>query len=660
MRLIKVGTMVVNTRVFDCARNVQKLIALAKEASDERCTLVVGTELMVIGYYPGDQIKTPGLLRYQDEQFLEFVRATARFDFPTLYFVGVSVTVRGSLYNCVALVCAGKILGVIPKEALPGDDIFYETRIFARGFEGLSGEVFGNTHFGDLNFEMPFGIVTGEVCEDLWAGGISSRRALSGAEIIAGVHGSPFRVGKHQTRLELTRTRSFETMSLHIYCGLLGGNDNLVFDGPRIISSCGQTLLDSPRWKEGLVTQVVDLETVQRKRLGTSTWRWAQETFLKKSQPTKVIKVSVGAGPDLKYPYPIPENRTFFLPSGNSPKSPRDEMFSELREALVLGVYDYIEKTEALKRVVHLLSGGWDSYLTARILREVAERKFAGLKGRKKRNAIKEFLVFISLPTVNNDSATRKTARKTAKEFGATFLEWPINESVEIETREVGAMLRALGYEISGTTLENIQARIRGARAYNLSNSIGAGVPCNSNLNETAAGYGTILSDIHGFIGPILNLFKGWVKLMIELWSLEDFESRGWESGKMCLRNIPTAGLAKDQTDEKSLGPYEVTDALVYLLVYEGRMPVEAYQIIRQMFSDEYLGMIYPGYKKGDLKRWVKNYCLRVVQQGHKRVMGALGIEIGTVSIDFKRHRQWPIAQHWIEDFVGAIDNEPD
>ena len=170
-----------------------------------------------------------------------------------LFVVGVTVARGAGVYNCAALVHRGRVLGLVPKEKLPTYNVFYEGRTFSRGAPGLYDEVHG-VPFGDLVFDLDFGTVALEVCEDIWSpDGPMRRRCYAGAELVVNICASPFRLGVVDTRREMICTRAGDNQCAVAYANLVGANDGLVFDGGGFVAQNGRLVHSAPRFREGVV-----------------------------------------------------------------------------------------------------------------------------------------------------------------------------------------------------------------------------------------------------------------------------------------------------------------------------------------------------------------------------------------------------------------------
>ncbi|MDF2696736.1 MAG: synthetase, partial [Labilithrix sp.] len=206
MRLIRIAVANVNTTVGAVRSNVDRALAIARDAAKDDATIVAFPEQLIAGYSPEDLVQWRAFVDAQWRELERFAEETK--DLAPAFALGLTVARGSHLYNSAALVHRGAILGIVPKEKLPTYNVFYEARVFARGVPGLIDEVNG-VPFGDLVFDFDFGCLALEVCEDLWSpDGPMRRRSYAGAEVIVNVSASPYRLGVVATRREMIATRA--------------------------------------------------------------------------------------------------------------------------------------------------------------------------------------------------------------------------------------------------------------------------------------------------------------------------------------------------------------------------------------------------------------------------------------------------------------------
>lgn len=411
--------------------------------------------------------------------------------------------------NCAAILYGGRIVGRYAKHHLPNYGVFDEYRIFAPG--------------DTLTVVRVRGIdVAIAICEDLWQeGGPVAQTREAGAELLLVINGSPYEREKDDTRLELVRRRADQAGCALAYLNMVGGQDELVFDGDSmVVDRHGLVLARGPQFVESMV--VVDLD------LTSSTVG---------ALPDDVVHVVVSEDPAPPY-----------APDG-PPMFPRLDPVEEVWRAVGLGLQDYVRKN-GFQKVLLGVSGGIDSTVVAAIAADV-------LGGHN--------VIGVSNPSRYSSEGSKDDAAELAKNLGLDYRVLPIQPMVD-------PFLDALG--LTGIAEENLQARVRGVIWMGISNQEGPLVLANSNKSEVSVGYSTIYGDSVGGFAPIKDVPK---TLVWELarWRNRYAESRGEQPPipEATITKPPSAELRPGQTDQDSLPDYEVLDAILagYVGVAHGR-----------------------------------------------------------------------------------------
>src|ERR1700722_46509 len=289
MRLVRVALANVNATVGATRANVDRCVAAVRYAAADGATLVALPEQVVGGYPPEDLVQWRAFVEAQHRELQRFSAETA--DLRCASVVGLVAAHGSHVYNVAALVHAGRVWGLGPEEKPPLYNVFYEARTLARGGPGVHGTAHG-APFGDLVFELDFGVVALEVCEDGWSpDGPMRRRSFAGAELVVNVSASPFRLGFAETRREMIATRAADCQVTLAYVNLVGANDGLVFDGGGFVAQNGRMLLDRARFREGVEAVTVDLDRTARLRTENTTWREDQLAFT--SAAAAIVRVKV-------------------------------------------------------------------------------------------------------------------------------------------------------------------------------------------------------------------------------------------------------------------------------------------------------------------------------------------------------------------------------
>lgn len=407
--------------------------------------------------------------------------------------------------NCAAVLHHGAVVARYAKHHLPTYGVFDEARVFAPGH--------------DLAVVRVRGVdVALAICEDIWQeGGPVSMAREAGAELLLVLNGSPYEREKDDTRLELAARRAGQAACALAYLNLVGGQDELVFDGDSIVVDAdGTVLARGPQFVEDLV--VLDLD------LAESTFDPADVT-----EGVAFTSVTVEAAP----PYA----------ARPAPEAPRLGPVGEVYRALVLGLRDYVRKN-GMSSVVLGLSGGIDSALVAAIACDAVGP--ANVYG-------------VSMPSEYSSDHSKDDAADLAERTGLNYRVQPIKPMVE-------AFLAHLG--LTGVAEENLQARCRGVILMGLSNQEGHLTLATGNKSELATGYSTIYGDSVGGFAPLKDVPK---TLVWELanWRNAEAEASG-ETAPIPPNSIskpPSAELRPGQVDQDSLPPYETLDAILELYV---------------------------------------------------------------------------------------------
>lgn len=630
MRLIRIALANVNTTVGAVRSNVDRALHIAREAAADGATVVLFPEQLVAGYSPEDLVQWRAFVDAQWTELERFARETK--DLAPAFALGLTVARGPHLYNAAALVHAGKVLGIVPKEKLPTYNVFYEARVFARGAPGLVDEVRG-VPFGDLVFDFDFGTLALEVCEDLWSpDGPMRRRSYAGAEIILNLSASPFRLGVVATRREMIATRAGDNQCVVAYANLVGANDGLVFDGGGFVAQNGRLVHESPRYREGFHAVTVDLDRTRRLRTENTTWRADQETFAATAPGIRRIAVPGGTTKTRSaLRYPVPANKSFFLPGPPAATTPREDFCEDLLDALALGIGDYFEKTGAFKTIGVALSGGRDSLLCLYIARHWVKRRFGHLGPDAEKAKAGEILRAFFMPSRYSSAETRAAAEEAAKDLDVPLAIVPIDDAFERELENVEKMLQP-GEKLGPMARQNVQARIRAERMWTWTNSASGLFLQTSNMSEKAVGYTTIGGDMEGALSVIANVPKTVVNYLLDYL----FEKTQMQGILLTLKKPASAELADDQEDEKDLMPFPVLDACFALYAGEKMAPSEVKEVLLEMF---------PEHDKAKIEAWSSRFARLFTQSIYKWVQTPLCLHVGNLDLDRERALQLPVVQ---------------
>jgi NAD+ synthase (glutamine-hydrolysing) len=506
-----------NTVVGDLDGNRDKIFAALAQARTTGADLVLFPELATTGYPPEDLLLRPAFVRAARESVEQI--AAACTDITAL--VGTPWLDR-DLWNACAVCAGGHVHAVYRKHFLPNYGVFDEHRYFAEG-RGLVILRVGDASIG----------IT--ICEDVWQPGPpATDLALAGAQLLVNLSASPFHVGKAEEREEMLVTRARDTSSFFAFCNLVGGQDELVFDGHSVVlDDSGEVVARAAGFAEELL--VVDIDPVDAigRRLRDARRR---ELGRARSDAPPVETVEL-------------DNAREHEGELEPVVAPFEPELEQMRRALTLGLRDYVEKN-GFSDVVVAVSGGIDSAVTAALC--------ADALGAKRVHCV-------SMPSRFSSDGTRGDALSVAEALGCSFREIPIEATV---AALADALVPEIPGGIAGLAAENLQARVRGVLLMALSNTYGWLVVSTGNKSELAVGYSTLYGDMVGGFALLKDVFKTDVYRLAEHLNTQ----AGRESiPRSTIERAPSAELRDDQRDSDSIPPYEVLDPVLEAYVEEDR-----------------------------------------------------------------------------------------
>jgi NAD+ synthase (glutamine-hydrolysing) len=515
MSRLRIALAQINPTVGDLDANAAKICENIDAAKEAGADLVTFPELAICGYPPEDLLLKPRFL-HDCRTALDDVVAHAR---GIAALVGFPDVASGSVYNAAVLIHNRKLVAVYDKVELPNYGVFDEKRYFARG----SGYV-----VFELNGIRTF--IT--ICEDIWVEGGPTERsaAKNDSSLVVNLSASPFHAGKFADRGDLLARFARRTSAHLAYTNLVGGQDELVFDGgSMILSPAGALVAAAERFQEDLLlADIRPAESGENDTPRQADGRWERRIVLtsRRSRRTKPV----------------------------SPRICRHQSREEeVHNALVLGTRDYVGKN-GFGQVVAGLSGGIDSSLTACIAVEALGA--ANVVG-------------VTMPSQYTSDGTLGDAGALAENLGIRLLTIPIEG---IFSSYLDDLDEPLGDAEGGLTAENLQARIRGNILMALSNRFGWLVLSCGNKSETAVGYCTLYGDMVGGFAVIKDVPKTLVYRIAR--HVNEAAERELIPASI-LDRAPTAELRPDQKDEDTLPPYGQLDPILEAYVEEDRAPDE-------------------------------------------------------------------------------------
>jgi NAD+ synthase (glutamine-hydrolysing) len=554
MRRLRVALAQVNPTVGAIEANARMVIDWLGRARALGCDLVAFPELVLTGYPPEDLLFKTAFIE-ANLRALADVAAQSRGITCVLGFVDK----RDDIWNAAAVLHDGVHAGTYHKRYLPNYGVFDENRYFQAGTESPVF-VIGDT------------VIAANICEDMWyPAGPTTSQALAGAELVVTINASPFHAGKARFREKMLATRAADELVCLAFVNTVGGQDELVFDGQSFVfNEKGERIARGRAFEEDLVVVDLDLDDVFRARLHDSRRR--QEKLAPRAT---VPRVSLPPLPAPARPAP---------PPADAPELGRLE---EIYRALVLGTRDYVGKN-GFRHVTIGLSGGIDSALVATIACDALGP---------------ENVTGVTMPSPFSSRGTRRDAARLAKNLGIDLLRLPITAVFRSYRRALAAPFKGLKEDV---TEENLQARIRGNYLMALSNKFGWLVLTTGNKSEIGVGYSTLYGDMAGGFAVIKDVPK---TLVYEL-SAHANERAGRERiPRSVFERAPSAELRPDQTDQDTLPPYPVLDAILEAYVEEDR---SLRDIVARGFDED----------------TVRRVIALVDRNEYKRRQGPIGIKI--------------------------------
>ena len=520
MRRLRIAMAQINTTVGDFDGNVKKILGAIDNARVVKADIVTLPELAICGYPPEDLLFKPQFIQANLQSLQKIVEASQ----------GITVVVGyvdsdGDIYNAAALISDGKLIGTYHKMYLPNYGVFDENRYFRAG--------------GECPVYVINGIGIGiNICEDIWyEAGPATVQAYAGAEVIINISASPYHAGKGESREKMIATRALDNVGIFAYNNLVGGQDELVFDGHSLlIDERGYLIARGKQFEEDFIVADLDIEAVFRARLHDPRWR--KESPLLGKTGWHQTKTIVSQTPDHNQKPPIKLRHITAL-----------EPAAEVYQALVLGTRDYIHKN-GFEKVVIGLSGGIDSAIVATIAVDALG---------------KDNVIGISMPSRYSSTGSVTDTQKLTQNLGIKL------KTISIE-KPFQAYLETLTESFTGakpdSAEENLQARVRGNLLMALSNKFGWLVLTTGNKSEMATGYTTLYGDMAGGFAVIKDVPK---TLVYKITRYRNAQAGFDLIPAAIIDKPPSAELRPDQKDSDSLPDYAILDSILTAYVEDDK-----------------------------------------------------------------------------------------
>ncbi|MFH1379634.1 MAG: NAD+ synthase [bacterium] len=511
-QLVRICLAQINPVVGDIKRNADKIISSINLAESCNADIVVFPELSLSGYPPEDLLFKSSFLAQVNTQLKRIVRASNSI----VSIVGYPHRREGKLFNSAAVISRQSIRYNYHKIHLPNFGVFDEKRYFYSGSE-YPVITLGNAGRFGLN-----------ICRDIWEdAGMQVYRLRAGfVDAIINISSSPFQVGKHNDRTKLIARRARQTCAYVLYCNLVGGQDELVFDGGSFaVNPQGKVIARGKQFEEDFMVTDIPVRTGNRPHKG------------KQKTPLGFHTVHI--------PHVLTQRASAVPLRIDAYMSRWEEVYS----ALVLGLRDYVQKNKFTKVVIGL-SGGIDSSLTAAIAVDALGC---------------DNVIGLTMPSVYSSDAAREDAQVLAQNLQISFKK--ISIQTIYNTYLTFLKKHFKGHQVN-TAEENIQARIRGNILMAFSNKFNWLVLTTGNKSEISVGYCTLYGDTAGGFAVLKDIPKTWV------YKLTEWQNKQYASPRIpisIVKRPPTAELKPNQRDQDSLPPYNILDSLIEQYVEKRR-----------------------------------------------------------------------------------------
>jgi len=644
MKTIQVAAACLNQTPMDWEGNLARILDAIESARQQGVSVLCFPELCLTGYGCEDMFLAPSTVESAEAMLQEVANASENM----LITVGLPWRHKHSVFNVIAVLVDGELVGLSAKQHLAGDGVHYEPRWFS---PWPSGEVAVTTCLGqevligDLLYDAGGVRVGFEICEDAWVADRPGAKLSSyGVDLILCPSASHFAFGKQIVRERFVLEGSRAYGCVYVYANLLGNESGrMIFDGGAMVASAGEMIAHGQRLnfaEYNLTISKVDLELNRTRKAATAS---------------RVAEVEVYAGLVEVDWSPV------ILSCSPTPSIDRERWSKEdeFTHAEALGLFDYMRKSYS-RGFVLSLSGGADSSAIAALVYIMLDLvvKELGEAG------VREKLSYLNLPeertewmsallscvyqaSENSGEATEHSAKSLAESLGAGYQRWDIANLIEGYTSMVSEGIgRQLTWQSDDIPLQNIQARVRAPGIWMLANIRNALLVATSNRSEAAVGYATMDGDTCGGISPIAGIDKAFLREWLRWLESKGSERTPQVQGLSAVNGLqPTAELRpseQGQTDEDDLMPYPILNKIEKAAIRDKRSPQDVLDIVRES---------YPEYKAEQVKEWVVRFFRLWSRNQWKRERYAPSFHLDDENLDPKTWCRFPILS-------GGFSNE--
>jgi NAD+ synthase (glutamine-hydrolysing) len=605
---MRVATACPEVAVGDIAANVERIGGLFAEAAEDGAHLVVFPELSLTGYTIGDLVQQRTILQGAEVGLVQLAAQTKEYN--AAMVVGLPYAYGNALYNCAAVLSAGRVQGIVPKTHLPNDKEFYEKRWYRpwESQEVVEVQLNGQTvPFGsDMLFKIAGAQLGVEICEALWRPQPpSGRLAEGGATLIANPSASPEQVGKSTYRRALVCQQAARLAVAYVYASSDASESttDIVMSGHQMIAEQGKLLAERRALQIGqrLTTADIDLDHIRNDRLRDAN-------FLNTSLPVIECGVTREQTDLRRYTDPHP-----FVPSGAERQATLQEILDIQSQALATRL-----RNTHIKKIVIGLSGGLDS-TQALIVAVQAARRLGVSPG--------EMITAITMPGEASSDRTQSNAALLANALNIPHEVRPINELTQ-------AMLGAIGHDgiTQDVTYENVQARLRTSILFNRANQAPTSLVLGTgDLSEIALGWSTYNGDHIAHYNVNASVPKTLMRHLVDYAA----EQPAFAAAQSVLKSILDTPVSPElvrsgsegisQETEEIIGPYELHDFFLYYLIRWNDQPAKIAYLANQAFEGTY--------SAEQVDHWLGVFLKRFTESQWKRSVATDGPKVGSVSL---------------------------
>ena len=608
---LKAAALSPSLRVADCNYNASQIVSQLQDAAARGVRLAVFPEFCLTGYTCGDLFLQRTLQQGALDALQTVLNASRELDVVAL--VGLPLLVRGKLYNCAAVLCGGRLLGLVPKTYLPNYGEFYEKRQFTPG----STEVETVTVCGQ---EVPFGtsllfrcrqmpsfVLGVEICEDLWSAlPPSTFHALAGATVIANLSASDETVGKAEYRRTLVSNQSARLLCGYLYASAGHGEStqDMVFAGHDLIAENGTLLAETSPFEGGWAETELDCQRMESERARNTSFEPSAEGYL-----TVDFDLTLTETPLSRWVDPTP-----FIPHDERRRAERCELILKMQAD---GLAKRLEHAHAKTAVIGI-SGGLDSCLALLV----------AVRAMKQLGRPTSDVLAVTMPCFGTTRRTRSNAEILCDELAVSFTEIDIANTVHSHFKDIGQ-----DEQVLDVTFENGQARVRTLELMDTANRTGGLVVGTGDLSELALGWATYNGDHMSMYGVNAGVPKTLVRHLVQ-YEADIAASAELRRVLLDILDTPVSPEllpAKDgeiaQKTEDLVGPYELHDFYLYYVLRFGFGPAKIFRLAKAAFAGR------AEYPDEVLYRWLRNFYWRFFAQQFKRSCLPDGPKVGSVTL---------------------------